>query len=412
MDIYQKRRDEIVPVGSKFGKWTVIDNKSTKKSKGVLSRCVCGKEKKVYIADLIEGRSTQCLKCSRNEVAYQAKRRDTFKLKSEFKSGDKYGLWTVLTPLIKGNYVQCQCECGTVRSLQNSNLKSGSTLSCGCVTYQTSKAEGELQSFLDSIGVSANKEKIDGVEVDLLAPKEKIAIEYNGLYWHSEEFGRGSKYHLKKTEHCRANGIRLIHIREDLWNTRKNQVQSFLRSSFGKNENKIYARKCKVVSIDKMEAGSFLDDVHIQGRDRRASICLGLYCKGELVSVCTISKHHRNNKEWVLSRFASKHNHTVVGGLSRLTKHAMNVIDTGALITWADRSLSEGSGYISAGWELEGILRPDYAYVKGNKVVSKQSRKKSNVGTPEGMTEREHAVNDGLYRIWDCGKLKLTFKGN
>lgn len=45
-------------------------------------------------------------------------------------------------------------------------------------------------------------------------PALKLAIEYNGIYWHSVERGTTIDYHLKKSLACRQLGIRLIHIYE------------------------------------------------------------------------------------------------------------------------------------------------------------------------------------------------------
>ena len=80
------------------------------------------------------------------------------------------------------------------------------------------------------------------------------------------------------------------------------------------------------------------------------------------------------------------------------------------IISWCDLRWSEGNGYLKAGWEEDGILKPDYIYTNFKKVFSKQSRKKSNVNTPEGMTEHEHALHDGLYRIYDCGKIRFIYR--
>lgn len=46
-------------------------------------------------------------------------------------NGAAFGCWTVVSQL-DGNYVQCQCACGTIRSIYRSNLTSGKTMSCGC----------------------------------------------------------------------------------------------------------------------------------------------------------------------------------------------------------------------------------------------------------------------------------------
>ena len=51
-------------------------------------------------------------------------------------------------------------------------------------------------------------------ELDILIPDLKIAIEYNGCYFHSIKAGKPIDYHLMKSLLCREKGIRLIHIYE------------------------------------------------------------------------------------------------------------------------------------------------------------------------------------------------------
>ena len=84
----------------------------------------------------------------------------------------------------------------------------------------------------------------------------------------------------------------------------------------------------------------------------------------------------------------------------------------GEFITWVDLRWSSGKSWTSCGWKLEERLCPDYFYLdpKSNKVISKQSRKKSVVGTPAEMTEAEHAKLDGLKTIKDAGKIRLVYK--
>lgn len=50
---------------------------------------------------------------------------------------------------------------------------------------------------------------ISPYELDIYLPHRKLAIEYNGTYWHSKV---PKDYHLKKSLLCREKGIRLIHI--------------------------------------------------------------------------------------------------------------------------------------------------------------------------------------------------------
>lgn len=55
---------------------------------------------------------------------------------------------------------------------------------------------------------------ISPLELDLYFPELKLAVEYNGTWYHSLEAGMVKDYHLRKSIMCRNKGIRLIHIYE------------------------------------------------------------------------------------------------------------------------------------------------------------------------------------------------------
>lgn len=60
---------------------------------------------------------------------------------------------------------------------------------------------------------SEERIKVDGFELDMYSPKNKIAIEYDGLMWHKS---KGALHQdNRKDEFCKENGIRLIRIREE-----------------------------------------------------------------------------------------------------------------------------------------------------------------------------------------------------
>lgn len=276
-----------------------------------------------------------------------------------------------------------------------------------------SKPETDLVDFVASLGINVirnDRRLIKPQELDIYIPSHNLAIEFNGLIWHSEHGGKNRNYHLDKMNKCNELGINLIQIFENEWRDRKPQVKSFLKSKLGKNSRFIYARRTQIKEVSKSETKKFLNDYHILGNCNHV-VSYGLYLQDELLSLITIGKHHRNNTEIVLSRFVGKEDVTVVGGLSKLVKHASSV--HGDISTWIDLRWSDGQSWKKIGWEQVSILSPDYFYFNPNKnteIYSKQQRKKSSVGTPEYMTEWEHAQKDGLTRIWDCGKLKLVYK--
>lgn len=83
--------------------------------------------------------------------------------------------------------------------------------------------QAEVASFLrekDIFFIEKDRKILKGLELDFYLPDLKIAIELDGLYWHSIKF-KDPKYHLNKTEQCEAQGIQLIHIFEDEWVNKK-----------------------------------------------------------------------------------------------------------------------------------------------------------------------------------------------
>jgi len=72
----------------------------------------------------------------------------------------------------------------------------------------------------------------------------KIAIEYDGLYWHNDDVKEDHKYHLNKTLRCEQENIQLIHIFENEWNSKKDIVKSRIKNILGIHETIVFARKC------------------------------------------------------------------------------------------------------------------------------------------------------------------------
>ena len=91
-----------------------------------------------------------------------------------------------------------------------------------------------------------------------------MAIEFNGLIFHSEKCKIDKNYHLNKTRECEKQGIRLIHIFEDEWLYKKDIVKSMLTNILGFTDNKIFARKCMLKNVPPKDAMQFLDENHIQ----------------------------------------------------------------------------------------------------------------------------------------------------
>ena len=277
-----------------------------------------------------------------------------------------------------------------------------------------SKAELEIKEFLNSYGFSFKKDYslLDGQELDLYDEKKKIAIEYCGLYWHTDgsKERRDKSYHYEKYIKCRNSKVDLITIFEDEYLYKKQIVESVLLSKLGFFNSIIPARKCKISFLSKEECRKFCEQYHIQGENTLSLFSFGLFYGKKLVGVMSIGRHHRNNKDLVLDRLCFLPMTQIIGGASKLFKHCM-IEAKNKIISFSDNRWGQGKIYSKLGFVLDKEYGPDYSYVKlGTKNrFSKQSQKKSNTNCPKGLTELQWANERGLYRIWDCGKKRWVY---
>jgi hypothetical protein len=263
-----------------------------------------------------------------------------------------------------------------------------------------------------------------GFELDMFSPEHNIAIEYNGLLWHSEVFGgKDNKYHLNKTKECERKGIHLIHIFEDEWLDMESIVKSKLANMFGRPTKVIYGRKCTVDVLSPVVASEFLSKYHIQGNGR-SNYKYGLYFGDELVAVATFSKLRRSLGSvssldtFELSRYASKYK--CIGGLDKMM--AMFAKDMGqdvSVISYGDRrwTKKDDNIYEKTGWEFVGASRPSYWYLSKSRRgrihrYSMTKHKLVEMGGNPNMTEFEIAQSMGYDRVWDCGTVKYIKKIN
>ena len=288
---------------------------------------------------------------------------------------------------------------------------------CPECSRESSKAEREILSYVREIKedvLASNRRVISPFELDISVPKDKLAIEYNGVVWHSEKFGKDSVYHLNKTERCNEKGYRLIHIWEDDFTENPERELEFIKHALGVNDSeKIYARKTTLKPLDKKVAKSFLDKHHIQG-SVGASEFLGAYYEDKLISVTAFT--YKQNKSYVeLVRHVNHKDYQVLGSLGKATKHFSKECKLD-IISFCDLARFDGNSYLKAGFVVDKKLKPDYKYVINNKREHKFNWRKAQIKKKlpeiydESLTEKEMMELAGIPRIWDCGKLRLIYK--
>ena len=289
---------------------------------------------------------------------------------------------------------------------------------------RSSTGELEVGDFIKSLGLGIkinDRTIIKPLELDIVIEYKKLAVEYCGLYWHSNKCNVGSNYHLNKLEQCIKAGYKLITIFEDEWLLKQDIVKARLKHILGADTDiiKVRASACEIKEIDSKTKNAFLIQYHIQGKDN-SSIRLGAYYNKILVAVMTFAKgslakgvKSQVQGVWELNRFCSNSSYHVYGIASKLLNYFKTNYDWNQIYSYADRRWSDGGLYLKLGFELVSTIGPNYWYW-GNNIVGKAHRfnyRKSNLkhmsNYDPSLTEFQIMALEGYSWVYDCGNLKF-----
>ena len=184
--------------------------------------CDCGNE-----IDVIQGcltnnntKSCGCLRSRPKGIDYQDL------------TNKKFGKWTVLKLDNKKNeghkYWICECECGTIRSVDGNTLRNGKSTSCGCQKF--SHGEEKIAFLLKEANIpfifqwtTKNcifPSTVCNARFDFYVDNKYIIefdgkqhFEYTGIGWDNEEnFKETQRRDKYKNQWCKDNKIPLIRI--------------------------------------------------------------------------------------------------------------------------------------------------------------------------------------------------------
>ncbi len=272
---------------------------------------------------------------------------------------------------------------------------------CNPISKQSSIKEKEIVDFIkNKLNITNLIENdrivLNGKELDIYLPDHNLAIEFNGLYYHSDKF-KENNYHLNKTNLCELKGIQLLHIFEDEWVYKSDIIKSIIKNKLQLLDNKINSSECIIKEISSKDSKEFLNENHIQG-NLNSSIRLGLFYENELVSLMTFRKKYSSN-QYNLNRFCNKLNTNLIGYPNKLFEYFLNKYEPEEVISYADRRFDNGGIYEKLGLKLDSIDKPNYWYFKNGNLVRNN---KSNL-------RKEGHIENIFYNIYDCGNFKYLW---
>ena len=306
------------------------------------------------------------------------------------------------------------CEVCKLNTCNYLDAHKGYTITCNnysCVK-STSSGEREVHDFCKTIcDATQHNVTIHGHSIDIFIPDKNLAIEFNGLYWHSEKY-RNKTYHQKKKLDLLQNGINLLHIWEDDWKNKKSLIKSMISHHLNKSRI-IYARKCAIRKVDNVD--EFLIQNHLQGTCV-SKMRYGLFFDDQLVSVMTFGKGrmtmNSKNVEWELLRFCNCKNTTVIGGASKLFSYFMKEQRPNEVISYANLDISNGNLYRKLNFTEESITAPGYWWCKGGQKYNRSRFMKHVIAkteTEKSMTAPQIMKEQGYYVVWNSGNIKFKW---
>ena len=286
------------------------------------------------------------------------------------------------------------------------------------IKYDTNISEPHkiIVNFLNELGIeyeTNNRSIIKPKELDIYIPSHNLAIEINGLYWHSSD-KLEKNYHLLKKNDCISKNIELLQFWDIEIVNKLNIVKSIICTKLNKN-TKIFARKCKLQIIDSKIAKIFCDENHLSS-GRYSKINYGLYYNDELYMVICINKNKKYQYE--LIRSCTKNGFSVIGGLSKLLNAFYNNYNNPTLLSYCDNRVFSGNSYISCGFKFIGLTKPNYWYYQDNEYILKsrimfQKHKLKNILKiyDDKLSEWDNMKLNKYKKIYDCGSL-IYIKNN
>lgn len=280
-----------------------------------------------------------------------------------------------------------------------------------CAASGRSSYEDRIADFFpDEVIVKNDRTVIKPKELDLYFPEKKLAVEFDGIFWHN-----GSIKSLEKYELCKKLGIRLVNIFEHEYSESK--IKSIIKTALGeKPKHILYARKCEIRNVREDEYKKFVIENHIQNY-AYASVIYGLYYDNELVQIMSFSKPRFNKKyEWEIIRECSKCEYSIVGGKERLWRHFLKEHNPASVISYCDKRFFTGESYLRLGFSLAGESKPSYFYANKSQVLSRYSCQKHKLSKllgdkyDDSLTEKENMLKAGYFQLFDFGQLIFSYK--
>jgi hypothetical protein len=227
---------------------------------------------------------------------------------------------------------------------------------------------------------------------------DKLYIDVDGLIYHSDLYRQDKYYHFNKRKDYAGN---LLQFRQDEVLYKVEIVKSIINSKLGKYNNKFFARKLTLKEVSNLQCKDFFNENHLMGNHGSAA-CVALFDGTTIVAAISYRKHKTGIE---ISRFCSKLNTLVVGGLSKLLNFIIKKETPDYVLSFVDLRYGNGESLSKLGFTLESTTL-GWKWTDGSNTFNRLHCR-ANMDE-RGLSEAEHAKEMKLYKIYDAGQAKFV----
>lgn len=304
-----------------------------------------------------------------------------------------------------GHSYQCVVKYRTIRN-------------SGCPEcYSTTKvsiAEKELQEWIKEIYpqkvITSDRATIFPRELDIYIPDKNIAIEFNGLYWHSEAKSDNSQRHREKFLMCQKEGISLITIWEDDWNEKPHIIKEYIKSRLFDNDDK---KEFSSEIISSEECRKFFSS-HCINQFKQGSFYIGVMDSQDNLVDCSIWNKEDDGSQ-IMIDYAIHGMDRRACLLSMLDKAQSFIKNSQVYVIshndFSDNKLfSEVNGFKKIGSEEVNYMlkfkscRVPKEYFTEDRFINDEDLRYNS-----GMSLEELMELNNIYKVWDSGKTVYSY---
>jgi hypothetical protein len=247
-----------------------------------------------------------------------------------------------------------------------------------------------------------NKRKL---EADLFLLDYNLAIEFHGMYWHSNLYTEDN-YHMEKYNFFKNMGIESIQIFENEWLEKKDIIKRIILNRLNKVKNTKLSDNLTIKEVEKDEYENFLNQNSIY-KFKNYDVALGLYDEENKLIKCVSFKNLR--EKWYIVENCTKCI-DIPNTLSKIIEYFRKSY-SGSIIVWNDVRYFNNDEYIICGFKYIKHEKPKCQYFKHNDMIMMDYDKLNIDKKVYGdLTKKEYlSLNDYLW-IYDAGYDVLVFE--